>query len=119
MKLRTDVWWWGVIIPLRGIAVNLPFIFFYEGAAQMCWVIMTLMVYSRGLIAFFPWRFPAASICELGTCGSLLMVAAWSVWFAYKTPRLDDQIATVGVIVSFSPVILAIFCTSETPVGIL
>ena len=106
LKFRSDIWWWGIVFLLKGIAVNLPFIFFVEGTAQMYWVIMTLLVYSWGLAGFFPWRVLATNALEIVACGSLMMLAALSLYFTTKTPALEDTVSRTSVVVSFTPCIL-------------
>ena len=45
------------------------------------------------------------------------MLAALSIWYAYKTPELDDTISTVAVIVSFTPFVCFVVAALEIKVG--
>jgi len=119
MKFRPDVWWWGIAFLVKGVAVNLPFIFFVEGAAQLYWMTATVLAYSWGLVAFFPWRARAANGLEVMICGSLLMLAALSTWFSYKTPALDDTISLVTVVVSFVPFLAFVVAAAEVRFQVL
>jgi len=101
IKWRPDVWWWGVIVLIRGLLLALTHVFSQEGQRQLLWQLAFLLSYTGFAAIFRPWRSWCANVLDLWVGGSLILFMALNCNFVTRSAWLDDHIAIFGICVSF------------------
>jgi hypothetical protein len=107
LKFRPGAWWWGIVILLKGVLLNLALAALLSGLAQLYLMMTVLLVYSAGLMGVSPWRYRAANMFDTAVHGSLILIASLAALFWNGSEGLEET-STAMFAVSFSPFIIGL-----------
>jgi len=109
IKYRPDAWWWIICFCMKGLVMNIGYIFLETGIAQINWIMAITGVYCGMGIYFMPWRHRAANLVEVYVHITLLFVLSWLTWFAHDAIGVDagkisDDLSVVLIITNVSTI---------------
>jgi len=115
IKYRADVYWWSVPILLKGLLLNIGFIFLDLGIAQINWVMGITGVYLAACVAWMPWRHRIVNALDVAAHLFLLFVLSLLTWYAHdavtvesEAKEISDDIGVAILVVNAAPLALAL-----------
>merc|ERR1712187_190871 len=126
---RPDVHWWAIIFIIKGVVLNIGFLFFEKGMEQIYWVMTVLLCYTCLVILYRPWRHMFVNALDTWAHLCLIMACSVMTWFATKRLNekelvdLDDYMEDMALAWCFIslpmaiPVLLQMYWSQETSGG--
>jgi hypothetical protein len=113
IKFRPDVWWWSLVICIKGVGMNVGLTFVTNGLGQLYWMFGTMATYTMGVFCFMPWRHRLTTALEVHIDFALMLVvclcsyhAVRQLYVGLQSPEADsirDQVDLALVIVNLTP----------------
>jgi hypothetical protein len=91
IKFRPSAWWWGMVLLIKGIWVNLPTVVFDYGAAQILWLQGAVLAYMVVSFAISPWRTYLVAILDIMMHCSLIFLFGFVTHFVDFGDSTDHQ----------------------------
>eukprot|EP00420_Gonyaulax_spinifera_P018252 CAMPEP_0197897074 /NCGR_PEP_ID=MMETSP1439-20131203/41586_1 /TAXON_ID=66791 /ORGANISM="Gonyaulax spinifera, Strain CCMP409" /LENGTH=1155 /DNA_ID=CAMNT_0043517679 /DNA_START=115 /DNA_END=3582 /DNA_ORIENTATION=+ len=110
IKFRDDVHWWAIVFIVKGVLLNLGYLFLETAVAQLIWVLLFNTIYLWGSALFRPWRHVLVNLLDPTMHSFLMMIVAAFMWFARTTvPEGVDLDADMNSIIIAATVMLLPF----------
>merc|ERR1719387_3470254 len=109
IKFRPDVWWWSMVMILKGIVLNFGFAVLTEGIAQIYWVMTFIAVYCGACVNWMPWRHRLVNVVDITTHMILLFSCSMMTWFCYDPEtyeRRSDDFQTLLAVLLHGPLLI-------------
>jgi len=81
IKFRPSSWWWGMVLLVKGIWLNLPTVVFDYGAAQILWLQGCILSYMILSFVISPWRTFLVATLDIMMHSSLLFLFGFVTHF--------------------------------------
>jgi hypothetical protein len=104
IKFRPSTWYWGIILLVKGVWLNLPTVVFDYGAGQILWLQSFIVCYLIGVFSFMPWRSFTTAVLDIIMHAILLFGFAFVTHFVDMGDSNDDSLAMVYVIITMAPI---------------
>jgi len=103
IKYRASVYWWGVIILLKGVVLNLAIVCVRAAPGQIYWMMIFVAIYVVLGTTFCPWRYRSANYLDIQVHLSIIILGSLILWFADHSDQEDGDLSILAVIVSCMP----------------
>jgi len=104
IKFRPAVYWWALVFLAKNFLLNLGFVVFRSGVAQLYWAMTVTTLYSLLVIFHQPYRARVANHVEYCASVALVYAATLMSWFADREGgKHDDAIVIAAVAISMMP----------------
>ena len=89
-KFQPEIWWWGQVIFIKGLLLNLGLVIFESGIEQIWWMMSTIVLYTASLVLYLPWRHNVANVVDVMSSTVLICTSALTSWYAAEGEK-DEQ----------------------------
>jgi len=91
IRYRPDVHWWALVFVIKGVALNVGFLFMGDGISQLWWILYVLTLYTGLACIFRPWRHMIVNVVDIWAHLCLALASAGLTWFAHKEGNNDPS----------------------------
>jgi len=103
VKFRPSIWWWGMVLLLKGVWLNLSTVFFTDGHLQLAWLSVAHLVYLTIAFAYMPWRSLGVATLDIAMNAFLLLFLSFLPYFAFQSEVTRQDATFLTIFFSFSP----------------
>jgi ABC-type nitrate/sulfonate/bicarbonate transport system substrate-binding protein len=109
LRTRPGVWWWSVVVLLKGLFLSLARVISSRGIMQACWSFSVMLAYLAGQSFWYPWLHPYANLVDGFAMLSLLLFCALASWFAVHETGLEDMVSKIIMANSLATLALLVY----------
>jgi ABC-type proline/glycine betaine transport system substrate-binding protein len=111
IKFRPSCWWWGVVLLIKGIWLNLPTVLFDYGAAQILWLQAAVVGYQMVCFAQIPWRVFTVNILDILSHSVLVFLFGFVTHFVDMGDMDADDFGVPYLLFAMFPLLFG-FCVA-------
>lgn len=97
MKFRPTVWWWGTLLLVKGVWLNLTTVIFDVGHLQIVWLIFAHLLYLVVCFTFLPWRSMGVAALDVGMHAMIVLFFSQLPHFAVRSEESGQDMARLSL----------------------
>jgi len=105
MRFRPSVWWWGTLLLLKGVWLNLTTVIFTEGHLQIIWLTFAHIAYLLACFALLPWRSLGVAALDVAMHAMSLLFFALLPHFAPRSEASEADAAGLSLACCSAPLL--------------
>jgi len=105
MKFRPSIFWWGMVLLVKGVWINLATVIFNAGHLQLAWLTLGLMTYLVVSFGLLPWRSLTVAVLDVFTHAALVLLLSLLPHFALPGPATAREAAGLGLACCLAPLL--------------
>eukprot|EP00928_Gymnodinium_smaydae_P023076 TRINITY_DN19183_c0_g5_i3.p1 TRINITY_DN19183_c0_g5~~TRINITY_DN19183_c0_g5_i3.p1 ORF type:complete len:986 (-),score=68.13 TRINITY_DN19183_c0_g5_i3:86-3043(-) len=108
IKFRPDVFWWGVVMLLKGVWLPCSTVLFTKGSRQIAWIAFLVITYQVGCFGFLPWRSLIVAVLDVAMHACLLFLLAFVPYFRDPDDIFSEsELGMTSVITAVLPLLFS------------